>query len=249
MALEQLDYTAILADLEAKKAALEATIASIRSALSLGTLGQSGDVPPSLNGTVINTYGSPITGTEVPAGAFLGKSIPDAAKLYLAIVKKKQTSREIAEALKRGGMESTSKNFFGNVHSILDRARKQNTGIVKLDRSHWGLAEWYPAGLRSTGLPDKRIGRKKWKNKNKASSGPVAESRGPRTKANELAIEILESKKTGECSLEDMALHLGMGVKGARLILGKMVKAGKLQMSAPGMYKIARPQLVATAAS
>jgi len=41
---EPIDYAAIIADLEAKKAALEATLAAFRAAQALGALGQPGDV-------------------------------------------------------------------------------------------------------------------------------------------------------------------------------------------------------------
>jgi hypothetical protein len=40
MSTEPVDYTAILADLEAKKAALEHTITSFRQAMAMGALGQ-----------------------------------------------------------------------------------------------------------------------------------------------------------------------------------------------------------------
>src|ERR1700747_306325 len=99
MGMELLDYAAILADLEAKKSALEQAIASFRQAMASGALGQMTE------GGIVPSLGTSFSGGEVPAGAFLGKSIPEAAKLYLEIVKKKQTTREIAEALQKGGME------------------------------------------------------------------------------------------------------------------------------------------------
>jgi hypothetical protein len=148
MATEPFDYAAVISDLEAKRAALDATIGSLRAAQALGALGQSGE-----GSSMGNTLVPSISGGEVPAGAFFSKSIPEAAKLYLAIVKRKQTSREIAEGLKKGGIESKSKSFNAQVHSILDRARKAGTGIfVKLD-GHWGLAEWYPSALRAGAAP------------------------------------------------------------------------------------------------
>src|SRR5579863_6215867 len=117
---EMFDYTAIIADLEAKKAALDATITAFRAAQAAGALGQPGDasVSPSLAAPFA------ASGGEVPVGAFLGRSIPEAAKLCLQIVKRKMTTREIADALKKGGIESTSKSFPMIVHSILDRASK-----------------------------------------------------------------------------------------------------------------------------
>src|SRR6266852_4822406 len=111
MGVEQMDYAAIVADLEAKRNALDQTIAAFRAAHALGALGQAGEFPLPPNGLVPSVFGPStfvpsVTGGEVPAGAFLGKSIPDATKLYLEIVKKKQTSREIAQALHKGGMET-----------------------------------------------------------------------------------------------------------------------------------------------
>jgi hypothetical protein len=258
MGTEQMDYAAILADLEAKRNALDQTIASFRAALALGTLGQPGEIPPSSNGSsgvFPSTYVPSISGGEVPAGAFLGKSIPDAAKLYLEIVKKKQTSKEIADALQKGGMETNSKNFQQMVHSVLDRARKaENSSIVKLDRSHWGLSIWYPASLRSAGMYQGRGASRKKSRKDKTSAkastppqlqAALADKSGIKIKANERALEYLQSKPHGEHSLADVGEHLGMGIKGARLILGKLVKSGKVRMSAPGMYTVTPFQLTA----
>src|SRR3984957_13537813 len=136
---EPFDYTAIIADLEAKKAALEATLTGLRAAQAVGALGQPGDAPS--GGITALPFGA--NGGEVPVGAFLGRSIPEAARLCLQIVKRKMTTREIAEALKKGGIESTARNFPGQVHSILIRASKpSDSPIMKLDRSFWGLAEW-----------------------------------------------------------------------------------------------------------
>lgn len=252
MAIEQLDYAAILADLEAKRYALDQTIASFRNAIALGALGQVGDIPPATNGITPSTFAPSVGSGEVPAGAFLGKSIPDAAKLYLEIVKKKQTSKEIADALLKGGMESNSKNFQQIVHSVLDRARKANSGIVKLDRSYWGLAGWYPASLRVNLATEKRTGRKKAARKPKLRGAAPVDATGftapfatAKGKANDRALEFLRGKPQAEHSLADVGAHLGMGPKGARLILGKLVKAGKIRMSAPGMYTVAPVQLSA----
>jgi hypothetical protein len=254
MGAEQMDYAAILADLEGKRAALDAAIASFRAAIAFGALGTASDVPPAVSGTLPGNLLVPsISGGEVPAGAFLGKSIPDATRLYLEIVKKKQTSAEIADALRKGGMETNSKNFPQMVHSVLDRARKaENPQIVKLDRSHWGLATWYPASLRSAGkFQGRGAGRKKGKKtKTKMPTGTTPKAREsvyaagseiptpglqPTPKANERAWQYLRSRD-GEHSLADISEELGIGIKGMRLILGKLVKAGTIRMSAPGMY-------------
>jgi hypothetical protein len=185
---------------------------------------------------------------SVPAGAFLGKSIPEAAELFLQIVKGKRTSRDIAEALKRGGMESKAQNFAQNVHSALDRARKTgNSELVKLDRSYWGLRQWYPAGIGVGATNGKRSQKKKGARKARTAKSPalVTQSVGAPQKAHERALEYLRSKPDSERSLAEIAAHLGMGLQGARLTLGKLKKAGKVKMTAPNMYAIGRPLLVA----
>ena len=144
MSTQSLDYAAIIADLEAKKAAIEATIASLRSAMALGTLGagQGGDVPD-----VWIIFGF---GERWERFRLARSSARVSQKLHVSIwkiVKRKQTSREIADALLKGGIESTSNNFVSIVHAILDRARKSpNPTIVKLG-TQWGLSGWYPKGI------------------------------------------------------------------------------------------------------
>jgi|HubBroStandDraft_3_1064219.scaffolds.fasta_scaffold58628_2 hypothetical protein len=252
MSTQPFDYAAILTDLEAKKAAIEAAIASMRQAMGLGALGQTGD------GTGVSGMSSPslsIHNGDIPNGAFLGKSIPEAAKLYLEILKKKQTSREIADALLKGGMESTSKNFYGIVHAVLDRARKSpNSALVKLG-THWGLALWYPKGIisgASASIPKK--GKKKGRKAKQSGNATTAETTTIETTKESMsqpgsvtdrAIGLLKTKPEREYSLKEIAEHLGMGESGARLNLGRLVKAGRLRVTAPGMYAIGRPQLAA----
>src|SRR5580704_9041499 len=117
---KMLDYGAFLADLEAKRAVLEQAIASIRAVMASGALAVSmGDsMPPMADSVSLGLHGG-----DVPVGAFLGKSIPEAAKLCLQIVKRKLTSREIADSLLKGGIETTAKtsSFPSIVHSILAR--------------------------------------------------------------------------------------------------------------------------------
>jgi hypothetical protein len=242
MSTQPFDYAAIVADLEAKKNAIEATIASLRSAMGLGALGQAGELA-SIPGAAPSMS---LHNGEIPNGAFLGKSIPEAAKLYLEILKKKQTSREIADALLKGGMESTSKNFYGIVHAVLDRARKSpNSALVKLG-THWGLAGWYPKGIISNATtPPSKKGKKRVRkvaNDTDAVSNISAPVKG---KANERAIEFLRSGKKAEYGLTDIGEHLGIGLQVARLILGKLVKAGKVEKTAHDTYRLPQPKLVA----
>jgi len=231
---EPFDYTAIIADLESKRAALDATITAFRAAQAAGALGQAGDMPA--GATLAVPFGA--SGGEVPVGAFLGRSIPEAAKLCLQILKRKMTSREIAEALKKGGIESTAKNFPTIVHSILDRASKGSSGIVKLNSS-WGLAEWYPAGLRS-GAAEKRPKAKKGRKSKKVKSADKTASNGKGESPDglqERIFKLLRAKPGAELAPSEIAASLGVRVQTIHFLLGKLAYRKQAEKTTEGKYK------------
>jgi hypothetical protein len=246
MASEKLDYTSVIADVEAKIAAWQAVLASLRSALSLAQVVDGVDlstVAPAASGDL----GMPI---DLPEGAFYGKSIPTCVELYLSAAKRKKTNKDIAAGLREGGVESNASNFENVVTGALFGLKK--AGKVLRFKDGWGLSEWYPAHIRAVNptAPAKRTkkrGSRKVKAEKLIPTMLAREGVPPLLpqKANVRALEFLRSKPESEHALADIAGHIGMGVKGARLILGKLVKTGKVKMSAPGMYAIGRPQLVA----
>lgn len=139
MTTEVIDYELVLADLEAKRAALDSAIAGIRQMLSLGAQ----------SATAANGGGR--DSTIVESDTFFGMSIGDAAKKYLRMMKRKQPAAKIAEALDFGGLQHTSKSFPNTVRTTL--IRLESEGAVVQVGKEWGLAEWYP-GLRK-GKKDK----------------------------------------------------------------------------------------------
>jgi len=141
MSAEDMDLGAVIASLEAKRAALDSAIASLRALVSSGV--------SSADGTIVATTGSfAASGAgEVPDGAFHGKSMPAAIRLYLEMVRTKKTAREISDGLKKGGLESTSNFFDKIVYSTLDRLRKAGE-VVKIGNA-WGLPSWFPALMRA----------------------------------------------------------------------------------------------------
>src|SRR5438477_411254 len=70
----------------------------------------------------ISPTAKPIDPAMISDDAFFGLSITEAAKKYLGMVKRKQTVREIADALDRGGLPHTSSNFVATVATMLRRA-------------------------------------------------------------------------------------------------------------------------------
>lgn len=92
---EPVDYNAVLADLEAKKAAIEKMIEHVKVILGLGVM--VGVAVPEANGKEARQ--APQEVQETDGSAFLGMSTPEAIRKYLRGVKRKQSTTEIADAL------------------------------------------------------------------------------------------------------------------------------------------------------
>lgn len=164
MAVEQPETDAFLAFIEKKIAALQALAESYRAALALGALGQPGENTPApftFNGV---TPSSP-TAFDLPTGVFLGLSMPSAIKLLFTTTKRKHTPREVADALRDGGFESTSKNFEKMVGTTMHRL-KGDGGMLLQFKDGWGLAELYPESLRTriANTKESKPSKKKGKN-------------------------------------------------------------------------------------
>jgi hypothetical protein len=250
MSTQPFDYSAIEADLEAKKAAIEAALASLRTAKALGALGQSGD-SSAIPGGIPS---APMYAGDIPDGAFLNKGIPEATKYYLEIVKKKQTSGEIAAALRKGGMESTSSDFVGVVNAGLNRARKiASSPLLKLG-SHWGLKSWYPKGIISgIGAPAKKAKKKQRKPAKAAESKPkeTATVKQPETPKKAAVVVPMAGAKDKILSLLTMNPHLeftaknladecGLETQKVYLIVGNLGRSGKIEKTASGSYRAPR---------
>ena len=132
---ENVNYQAVLADMRAKRARLDAAIRAMEEMVT--GAGAAGD----LGGVEVEV--KPLE-TVVSDDTFLGLSITAASEKYLRIAKRPQTTQEIAEALQKGGVHSTSGNFVNTVYTGLTRNEK----VVRLGRGKWSLKEWHP-GIRS----------------------------------------------------------------------------------------------------
>jgi hypothetical protein len=135
MAMETVDYAAVLADLEAKRAALDSAIAAVRQLLNLGTEQGSSGSPGQQKREQVVRFDS-----------FFQMTVPDAIRKFLTITTQPQTLSEITKALEQGGLKTTSKNLMGIVGPTLSRMKK--AGDVLPIQGKWGLAEWYPAARK-----------------------------------------------------------------------------------------------------
>lgn len=136
MSEEKIDYSAVLADLVAKRDALNAAITAIEQ--MTGTAASS---------STTTSGGKKAAPTEVRSDTFFGMKFPEAAKAYLAIAKKPQSVKEIADALQRGGITHQSSNFVNTMYTTLKREDDRGGDIIKVGKS-WGLAAWYPGRVR-----------------------------------------------------------------------------------------------------
>ncbi len=134
-----IDYMAVLADMDAKKAALEAAIAGVRQ-----MLGQS----QSSVSSAMSVGGPTPTSVVIRADEFFQMSIGDTTIKYLNMVRKPQSTQEIATALESGGMTHTSKNWYQTVSGSLLRRESADGEIMRVKRGMWGLSTWYPGKAR-----------------------------------------------------------------------------------------------------
>jgi hypothetical protein len=135
---QTIDYVAVLADLEKKRAELDAAIAGIKTLL--GQAVPDGGPGPS---------GGPGGGSHHHRGlaedAYLGMSIPEATKKHLSTVRKKVPTRDLMIALEKGGLP---KSTYNSVYAVLRRRENQVGDIINMD-GDWALAEWYPNHQRT----------------------------------------------------------------------------------------------------
>lgn len=115
---------AAIADLEVRKAKIEAIIANIRELQAQGGVSIPGPGGPS----------------GIKPGAFHKMTIPDATKKYLETVHQKQSTQEMIDALEKGGLP---RGKYNTVYSILARRQKQVGDIINM-QGDWALKEWYP---------------------------------------------------------------------------------------------------------
>jgi hypothetical protein len=130
MSDQPINYEAVLADLEARKAQIEAAISGVRLMLGQAVSGPTGG--PTGGGS--HSWG-------VPAhDAFIGMSIPEAAKKHLVAVRRKLSTPDIMSALEAGGLPPSK---YSTIYAILRRRENQVGDIINM-KGDWALQEWYP---------------------------------------------------------------------------------------------------------
>jgi len=125
-----INYAAVLADLEAKRAQLDSAISSIKIIVAqTGIMAATAPPLPRIAGL-----------SQVPPRAFVGLSISAAVRQLLEMMQRRMSVREIMRGLQAGGLKPSK---YRNVYSILRQREADKADIIKVDR-RWGLAEWNP---------------------------------------------------------------------------------------------------------
>lgn len=248
MAGEKLDGATLISAIDAQISALQNLRNAAVAAVAVGALGQIGegaDLPVSQGGQL----GQP---TDLPQGAFNGKSIPACVKLYLSAAKRKQTTREIATALKDGGVESKAPIFDNVVYGALLRLKE--AGDVLKFKDGWGLSEWYPASLRSSAsskpAKKKKANRKKQPitTKPKADAIPKIEpkpaAQDGKVSAEQQIIQFFKKHPGRELSSKELAEQLNMRSQTATFLLGKLAFRKWLDKTPSGTFKMGQGAMV-----
>jgi hypothetical protein len=172
--------------------------------------------------------GSP--GTALPRGAFLGKTISEAIKLYLNAIRARKNNKDIAQALKEGGAVSTG-NFENRVTGTLFQLK--NRGDVLRFEDGWGLAEWYPESYRtritekSATAPQKRRTKKKVTSRKVPPPETPKESRRPHVSLDQRIDALLRGEPSRVLSLQEIAKALDIRAGSLTLSLSRLVAKGE----------------------
>jgi hypothetical protein len=245
-----------LAALDAKIAALQSLRSAYLAAQAVGALGQVGDVPAEPSAAPFVGGGDAGLPTELPVGAFNGKSLPACITLYLETAKRKKTIKEIATALRDGGIESTSDNFEGVITGALNRLKSR--GEVLRFKDGWGLPAWYPPSLRTAAVPAATGKKKAKKSKGKKSASassvkaelapaptsaklPTAEPENagtPQISAQQQIVQFFGKHPGREFSKEEILGALKMRSQTLTFLLGKLAHRHVLAKTESGAYKM-----------
>ena len=129
--MSEIDYGAVLEDLERRRDELDAAINAVRPLAGLEPATPRPDRS---------------SGGQLTSDAFFGLNIMDAVKKFLEINKRPARAADIARALTDGGLINTSKDFAATVTTTLSRDQERANGFVtRLPNRTWGLRTWYGA--------------------------------------------------------------------------------------------------------
>jgi len=142
-------FASAIAELQTQRAAFEAQIASIDTAISALRALQTGTPMPLVtNVTVTPQAGSVVTNggqVQIELDTFHGLTTSQSIKKYLGMRNRRPaTTQEIVDALQTGGQSgSDGPNFAVVVNNSLNRMSAADGDVSKVRKGIWGLKSWY----------------------------------------------------------------------------------------------------------
>lgn len=123
-----------MADLRARRAAIEKERVDLDTAIAA--------VERLASSTVNSTAGRGVQDTHgISSRAFVGLTMPQAISKYFTLVSQPQTTRQVMDALKAGGMKSKG-SLRGHVYNTLHRLSQEDGPFRHEPDSRWSLREW-----------------------------------------------------------------------------------------------------------
>lgn len=234
MAADHPPRDSFLAAIEAKIAAWTAVLESYKAAVSLdAALGEAG------GGHVPARHGHGDNGRpmDLPVGVFRDKSLKEAIAIYLGAGRRKQTNKEIAQGLQKGGIATTSTNFEATVATALGRMKDEGT-ILRFPDG-WDLASSYPDNLRNRLEKEARP-----KRPSRSASRKAATARKPRTpKADDKTVQMLGMIQQSEDGLTVGEIVTGFQALGVecsrdyvRVVTKRLRGRGKIRVGDDGKF-------------
>jgi hypothetical protein len=203
-----------IADLEAWRAQIDVAIQALRA------LDSKGPILPSSGPPRVGANG------EVQSDSFFQMTVPDAAEKYLKIVKTTKEIPDIADALLRGGLKTSSKNFNDMTRSVVSRDER----FVKVPSGGWGLAEWYPA-MRKERKPKAAA-------EDESVPQPQENATGKETAGDRVLATILSNANT-EWTASKIAEVSGLKINTVRGTVYTLRQAGKVKNNPKGKGYVA----------
>lgn len=141
-------YAEAIAELQAQRAALEAQIVSVDTAISALKALQTGTPIPTASPSAAPLPAMPSgngSGVQIELDTFHGLTTAQSIKKYLGMRSRKPaTTQEIVEALAAGGQSgSDGPNFAVVVNNSLNRMSAADGEVSKVRKGIWGLKSWY----------------------------------------------------------------------------------------------------------
>ena len=128
------DYKGVLADLRARRTAIEKERVDLETAIAaVERLVSSAANSNAARGVQ--------DASSISSRAFAGLTMPQALTKYFTLASQPQTTRQIMDALKAGGMKSKG-SLRGHVYNTLHRLSQDGGPFRHEPDSRWSLREW-----------------------------------------------------------------------------------------------------------